>query len=198
MAENLIEKAIMFATLAHSGQVRKGRPSEPEIVHPLAVGEILRSYGADENVTVAGYLHDVPEETNYSIENIRTLFGDDIAHLVDIACEIDKSKSWEERKKSKIAKMKAVTFREKLVPLADRIANIEDLGRLFKEKGCIDFSDFKRGKEKQEWYNRSMYEAIAQNTNKDDVLIKRLEHGINSVFGRTMEEYKESKENTER
>lgn len=47
---NIIEKALMFAIIAHSAQVRKGKPEEPAIVHPIAVAEILRCYGADRNV----------------------------------------------------------------------------------------------------------------------------------------------------
>ena len=47
-AENIIEKALMFATLAHSGQVRKGEPSKPLIMHPMGVAVTLHQYGADE------------------------------------------------------------------------------------------------------------------------------------------------------
>ena len=194
MAENIIEKALMYAVIAHSGQVRKGKPTEPTIVHPLAVAEILRQYGADDNVIAGGYLHDVPEDTDRTLEDIKNVFGEDIEHLVDIASELDKSKSWEERKKHKIEKMKTKTLREKLIVIADKISNIEDLERIFKEKGKVDFSAFRRGKEQQEWYYRNMYESLANNEDRKDPLFTRLERGINSVFGRTMQEYFEQNE----
>lgn len=189
MAENIIEKALMYAVLAHSGQVRKGKPTEPAIVHPLAVAEILRQYGADDNVIAGGYLHDVPEDTERTLEDIKKSFGEDIMHLVDVASELDKTKSWEERKQNKINKMKGKTLREKLIVTADKISNIEDLERIFKEKGSADFSAFRRGKEKQEWYYRNIYESLINDEDKQNPLFVRLEKGINNVFGRTMEEY---------
>ena len=190
MSKNIIEEALMYAVLAHSGQVRKGDPKEPAIVHPIAVGEILRQYGADQNVIAAAYLHDVPEDTKFTLENIKNTFGEDVMHLVDVACELDKTKSWEERKQHKIEKMRTKTLREKLVVIADKISNIEDLERIFKEKGCMDFSAFKRGKEKQEWYYRNIYDSLTTNEDLNNPLFKRLENSINNVFGRTMEDYK--------
>lgn len=198
MSENIIEKALMYAVLAHSGQVRKGKPTEPAIVHPLAVAEILRQYGADDNVIAAAYLHDVPEDTNKTLEDIKNNFGEDIEHLVDVASELDKTKTWEQRKSEKIEKMRTKQLREKLIIIADKISNIEDLGRIFKEKGCVDFSAFKRGKDKQEWYYRNIYESLAHNEDKQNPLFIRLENGINSVFGRTMEEYFKEQINNER
>lgn len=190
--ENVIEKALMFAVLAHSGQVRKGNLSEPAIVHPIAVAEILRQYGADNNVIAAAYLHDVVEDTKYTLEDIKKVFGEDVAHLVEIATEKDKSKSWEERKQTKIDSIKTKTLREKLIPLADKINNIEDMGRSFKKKGFKDFSAFNRGEEKQEWYYRNMFNSLSLNEEKENPLLIRLEKGINNAFGRTMQEYKDS------
>lgn len=192
--ENIIEKALMFAVLAHSGQVRKGNKLEPAIVHPIAVAEILRQYGADNNVIAASYLHDVVEDTKYTLEDIKKVFGEDIAHLVEIATEKDKSKSWEERKQTKIEDIKTKTLREKLIPIADKISNIEDMGRIFKEKGFKDFSAFNRGEEEQEWYYRNMFDSLSLNEEKENPLLIRLEKGINNVFGRTMQEYKDSLE----
>lgn len=186
---NIIEKALMFAVIAHSGQIRKARPEEPAIVHPIAVSEILRGYGADKNVIAAAYLHDIAEDTKFTLEDIKRNFGEDITHLVNIASELDKSKTWEERKLNKINKIREKALRDKLVVIADKIANIEDLERVFKEKGYKDFSAFNRGEEKQEWYYRNMYKSLVTNEDKQDPLFIRLQNGINSVFGRTMEDY---------
>lgn len=192
--ENIIEKALMFAVLAHSGQVRKGNKKEPAIVHPIAVAEILRQYGADENVISAAYLHDVVEDTKYTIEDIRRIFGEDIAHLVEVATEKDKSKSWEERKQAKIEDLKSRTLREKLIPIADKISNIEDMAKIFKEKGFKDFSAFKRGQQQQEWYYRNVFYSLRLNEKPQNPLLIRLENGINNAFGRTMKEYENSLE----
>ncbi|MCI8362686.1 MAG: bifunctional (p)ppGpp synthetase/guanosine-3',5'-bis(diphosphate) 3'-pyrophosphohydrolase [Clostridia bacterium] len=186
---NIIEKALMFAIIAHSAQVRKGKPEEPAIVHPIAVAEILRCYGADRNVIAASYLHDVPEDTKFTLEDIKKNFGEDIAHLVEVASELDKSKPWEERKQNKINKMREKVLRDKLIVIADKISNIEDINRIFKEKGYKDLSAFNRGEEKQEWYYRNMYKSLITNEDAQDSLFIRLQNGIDNAFGRTMEDY---------
>ena len=166
MEQNVIEKALIYATQAHLGQVRKSEPDKPMIIHPMAVAEILIEYGADNNVIAAGLLHDVWEDTKYSLEDIKENFGEDIAHLVECASEPDKSKSWEERKQHTIDITKKLSFREKLVPTADKINNIESIERKFRKLGYKDFSAFKRGENKQEWYYRNMYESLTTNEEK--------------------------------
>lgn len=196
--ENVIEKAIMFANLAHSGQVRKSETDKPQIIHPLAVAQILIENGADNNLIAAGALHDVVEDTKYTLDDIKRVFGEDIADLVNSASEPDKTKSWEERKLHTINITKNLNIRKKKLIAADKINNIESLKRLFEQKGKKDFSAFKRGEEKQEWYYRNIYESLICDEDKENPLFIRLEQGINNVFGRTMQEYKESLEKGER
>ena len=92
----LLEKAIHFATSKHAGQLRKGT-KVPYIVHPLETMNILRSMNADTNLLIAGLLHDTVEDTDTSIEEIKEVFGTDVAALVGGHSE-DKSKTWVERK----------------------------------------------------------------------------------------------------
>ena len=113
------EKALIFAIKAHNGQIRKNEPDKPMIFHPINVGNILREYGFDENVISAGYLHDVVEDTKYTNEDIKKEFGDDIASLVYGASEIDKTLSWEERKKHTIESIKDLDIRHKAVICAE-------------------------------------------------------------------------------
>lgn len=100
------EKAKMFAIQAHKGQIRKSEPDKPMVIHPIGVGQLLESFGYDDNVVAAGYLHDVVEDTKYTIEDIEKEFGSDIASLVMGVSEPDKSLSWEERKKHTIEVIK--------------------------------------------------------------------------------------------
>lgn len=81
---DLKEKAKMFAINAHMGQIRKSEPDKPMIIHPISVGMLLEEYGYDESVVAAGYLHDVVEDTKYTIEDIRKEFGDEIANILNI------------------------------------------------------------------------------------------------------------------
>ena len=190
--DNIIERALMFATVVHNGQVRKAEPNKPLIMHPIGVAQILNENGADDNLIAAGFLHDVVEDTKYKIEHIEKYFGKDIAHLVDVATDKNKDKSWEERRKITIQSVKELSLREKMLITADKINNIEDISRMFKEKGHKDFSAFNRGEQYQEWYYRNMYMSLIENEDSENPLFKRLEQGINDVFGRSMQDYQKS------
>lgn len=95
-----IQKAIVFATLAHEGQCRKGT-NIPYIVHPMEVMQILTANGCNETVILAGILHDTLEDTQTTPEDILHNFGQDVLDLVLGESE-DKSKSWQERKQATI------------------------------------------------------------------------------------------------
>ena len=77
----LLDKAYKKAEELHQGQKRKS--GEPYIIHPMAVGKILADLGMDDHTIAAGLLHDVVEDTSYTIDDLRKDFGDDIAVMVD-------------------------------------------------------------------------------------------------------------------
>lgn len=181
---NIKEKAKLFAIQAHMGQIRKSEPDKPMIIHPISVGELLESFGYDDNVVAAGYLHDVVEDTKYTIEDIEKEFGKDIANLVMGASEPDKSLSWEDRKKHTIEETKKLPLRNKLVICADKINNLEDLFLKFEKSGNRDFSAFKRGEELQKWYYTSIYESLVSKEDKDLPIFVRLKDILDKVFAR--------------
>lgn len=178
---NIKEKAKIFATITHEGQKRKSEPDKPMIIHPIAVAEILEYYGYDDNVIAAGYLHDVVEDTKFTIEDIKNNFGEDIANLVYYASEPDKSLSWEERKTHTINEIKNMPLRNKLIVCADKINNIESLTRILNEKGMEVFNSFKRGYDSQIWYFENIYENIIYNENKNLPIFKRLKEVIKNL-----------------
>ncbi|MBP5204258.1 HD domain-containing protein [bacterium] len=175
-------QALQFAIKAHSGQVRKREPHLPMVIHPISVANILRDYGCDDNVIAAGYLHDVVEDTSYTLEDIRKEFGEDIEHLVEVATEPDKSLEWEERKQHTIDTVKNLSTREKLVIMADKINNIEEIRDAMKKEGKKDFSIFKRGEKEQEWYYRNIYKSLANQEDENNPLLVRLKSAIEEVF----------------
>ncbi|MCF6201726.1 MAG: HD domain-containing protein, partial [Hydrogenimonas sp.] len=73
--------ALSFAKDAHEGQLRKS--GEPYIVHPILVAAITASISSDETMVIAALLHDVVEDTAFTIEEIKERFGEDVAHLVE-------------------------------------------------------------------------------------------------------------------
>lgn len=178
------EKAKMFAIQAHMGQIRKSEPDKPMIIHPIGVGQLLESFGYDDNVIAAGYLHDVVEDTKYTIEDIEKEFGKDIANLVMGASEPDKSLSWEDRKRHTIEETRKLPFRNKLVICADKINNLEDLFLKFEKSGNRDFSAFKRGEESQEWYYTGIYESLVSGEDKDLPIFVRLKDILDKVFAK--------------
>ena len=75
-----VKKAYLFASKAHDGQTRES--GEPYIIHPVNVCINLATFHADGATLVAGMLHDVVEDTEYSIEDVEREFGSDVAKLV--------------------------------------------------------------------------------------------------------------------
>lgn len=69
-----IQKAMNFASIKHSGQLRKGTDI-PYIVHPFSVGMLIMSHTTNKDAIIAGLLHDVLEDTNTSEEELEMLFG---------------------------------------------------------------------------------------------------------------------------
>ncbi len=81
-ASDKLKSALEYSKKAHQTQIRKS--GEPYIVHPILVASIVSSITGDESMAIAALLHDVVEDTSISIDEIRTLFGDDVAHLLNL------------------------------------------------------------------------------------------------------------------
>ncbi|MEQ8936356.1 MAG: HD domain-containing protein, partial [Amphiplicatus sp.] len=78
--EDLLNRAYVFAMKAHGGQTRKS--GDPYFTHPLSVASILTELKADPATVATALLHDVVEDTETTVDDIRRLFGDEIARLV--------------------------------------------------------------------------------------------------------------------
>lgn len=155
---NILEEACRFATKEHGTQTRKNS-KEPYVEHPKRVAAILKEAGFRDEVIAAGLLHDVVEDTPVTIEEIKEKFGEDVAAIVAYHTE-DKSLSWEERKKHTISVVKSAPLEVKALIVADKLDNLESLSKQYEEMGNEVWRAFKRGREQQEWYNRSVAEAI--------------------------------------
>jgi GTP pyrophosphokinase len=132
-----VAAAYRFAREAHGPQRRAS--GEPYITHPLAVAEILAELGLDPAAVQAALLHDVPEDTEYSLTAVEERFGAEVAHLVDGVTKLSKfsARSHEEQQAENIRKMflaMAEDIRVVLIKLADRLHNMRTLGALPVEK----------------------------------------------------------------
>ena len=176
------EKAKKFAIEAHKGQIRKSEPDKPKVMHPIAVGNLLEEYGFDDDVIAAGYLHDVVEDTKYTIEDIENEFGKDIRNLVEGATEPDKSLSWEERRLHTIRTVKDLPLKNKMLICADKINNLEDLFITFEKNGVRDFSSFNAGEEKIKWYYTNIYKSLIYGEDESLPMFQRLKDVIDKFF----------------
>ena len=179
---DIVDKAFEFAVKAHSGQFRKSDTSKPMIIHPIDVSNILSQYGFDDNVVAAGLLHDVAEDTIYTLEDIKNNFGDDICSLVEGDNEYDKTLSWEERKQYTIDNIKDLDLRHKAIVCADKISNLEDLRIISEINGKYDFSCFKRGFESQKWYYTEIYNSLISGQDSNYEMFVRLKELIDHIF----------------
>jgi len=171
---NIKEKAKIFATEAHEGQIRKSN-GKPMIYHPIAVAEMLEDFGYDDEIVAAGYLHDYIEDTKRGTESMRRILGDRIVYLVKLATEPNKSIAWEKRKISTIMTARDNPINDVAVILADKIHNIEDTTNELKIQGLAVFNCFNASIEQILWYYESVYKSVSQH---DIPIVKRLEEAI--------------------
>ena len=130
-------RAYEVADQAHAGQKRKS--GEPYIIHPVGVAELLAELGMDTATIVAALLHDVVEDTEMSVADIETEFGEEAAALVDGVTKLDRIKvsSKEEQQAESLRKMliaMASDARVLLIKLADRLHNMMTIHHLPRPK----------------------------------------------------------------
>lgn len=156
---DIISKAINFAAVKHSSQVRKGTDI-PYIVHPFQVGLILIKAGCSDDVVAAGILHDTMEDARVKYEELEMEFNKNIADIVKACSEPDKKKTWEERKEHTIDFLKTASRDVKIVSCADKLHNISSIYDNWIKVGDSVWLRFKRGKKEQEWYYKELIESL--------------------------------------
>ncbi|MEH7235084.1 HD domain-containing protein [Bacillus sp. JJ1562] len=176
---DMIEKAIIVASRAHDGQYRK-LTKIPYITHPLSVGLILMKINSRKELVAAGILHDTVEDTELSIEDIKDGFGDEVAALVNGCSEPDKSLPWEARKEHTISFLRTASEDTRTVVCADKLHNIRSIIHDYEDQGEEVWRRFSRGKEKQEWYYRSVIESLGHATTIP--LLEELKKEVDRLF----------------
>ncbi|UQE73235.1 MULTISPECIES: RelA/SpoT family protein [unclassified Gordonia (in: high G+C Gram-positive bacteria)] len=131
----VLQRAYDVAATHHEGQFRKS--GDPYITHPLAVATILADLGMDTITLVAALLHDTVEDTGYSLEQLESDFGTEVAHLVDGVTKLDKVALGSAAEAETIRKMIIAMARDPrvlVIKVADRLHNMRTMRFLPPEK----------------------------------------------------------------
>ena len=165
--ENLLDKAIVFATVAHEGQFRKGT-NIPYILHPLEAAAIVGSITTDVEILAAAVLHDVVEDTSVTIDEIREQFGERIANLVANESEnkredLPAENTWKIRKQETLEHLKNAPIEVKMITLGDKLSNIRAIHRDYKMLGDELWQRFNQ-KDKNEhfWYYNGVANCLVE------------------------------------
>ena len=160
----LVDRAIIFATRAHSGATRKGT-NIPYIVHPIEAAAIVSAMTDDEEVIAAAILHDVLEDTDATWDDLYARFGHRIAELVANESEnkrrtLPASLTWKMRKQETITFLETKADRDaKMLALADKLSNLR---AIYRDVCIIGDKVWERFNEKDKNMHGWMYRSIAE------------------------------------
>lgn len=184
---DFFDKAMIFAINAHHGTERRGKQS-PYIIHPMEAVEIVATITNDQELLAAAALHDVAEDTEFTIEDIRKEFGDRVAGLVESESDpvIDgknETESWKERKQIGIERLKKAGYDEKVVAIGDKLSNLRAIARDYEKMGNEVWKIFHAPDPSlYEWRYRSLLDAFKglEDTNP----YKEFSHLIDYIWGK--------------
>ena len=165
---SLMDRAIVFATRAHSGTYRKGT-SIPYIVHPIEAAAIVSTMTADPDMIAAAVLHDVVEDTDATVEEISFFFSERIARLVEAESEnkrkdLPPQETWMVRKMETLEFLRTKADREaKILALADKLSNMRAIHRDQNTVGDKLWERFnEKDKSKHGWMYRQVANALSE------------------------------------
>lgn len=163
---NVLEEAIIFATKAHEGQMRK-LAGTPYILHPLEVAAIISTITDNLETMAAGVLHDTVEDCDVDPREIKERFGSRVAALVQSETE-DKlssrpaSETWLERKEESLIMLNLTPDRDvRILWLGDKLSNMRSFYRSYLKEGDAMWQSLNQKDPKMHaWYYRTIAEYI--------------------------------------
>jgi GTP pyrophosphokinase len=139
----LIARALAKATAAHAGQIRNGSGGLPYIEHPRMVAATLAARDYDEATLAAALLHDVVEDSDTTIEDLRGEFGDQVADLVAALSDDESIESYRDRKDEHRGRVAAVDGDALAIYAADKLTNMSTLHAAIEAEGMRVADEYK-------------------------------------------------------
>ena len=183
---SLLDRAIVFAVHAHRNVERKGK-GFPYVVHPLEAVAIVATMTNDQELLAAAALHDVVEDTDTTVDDLRREFGERIALLVEAESDMQtggtKADSWHARKQDAIDRLGCASRDAKMVALGDKLSNMRAIARDYATQGDNLWSLFHvKDRREHEWHYRGLAASLSEL--RDTFAYKEFEQLISQVFGR--------------
>ena len=179
---NMLERAILKATILYQGKKRAFQ-GVPFILHPIEVAEILSTMTKDQEVLTAGILHDIVTEAGIPLQEIERQFGKRVALLVQSKTEgstpyEERGADWKEHKREQLLLLKnSEDIGIKMLWLADKLANIRSLARIYTEKGDAIWPELHQtDPELHRWYYKSVAESLELSLNRTGAFKELIQH----------------------
>lgn len=183
-----LNEAIVFATQCHAGQMRK-MANVPYILHPMEVAAIIGTMTDDEDVMIAGLLHDTVEDCGADPMLIRETFGPRVAALVQSETE-DKianrpaAETWKQRKEESLLLFHYTKDRDvKILWLADKLSNIRSFYREYQKRGDAMWQSLnQKDPAMQAWYYKTIAEYLSEM--RDTAAYQEYVSLVEKIFGK--------------
>jgi (p)ppGpp synthase/HD superfamily hydrolase len=159
------EDAWLFAAQKHAAQKRKST-SIPYIAHLMSVSALVLEAGGDEDLAIAGLLHDVVEDCGGEpmLEEVRQRFGSRVAHIVDGCTDayVVPKPPWRQRKEDYLEHLRTADEDTRLVSTADKLHNARAILADYQSVGESIWERFQGGRDGTLWYYRSVKAELAR------------------------------------
>ena len=184
---SLLDRAIIYAVRAHAGTERRGK-GFPYIVHPMEAMAIVATLTSDQALLAAAALHDVVEDTELTVEDIRAEFGDRIADLVEAESDkfvegVSESDSWRTRKQAAIDRLAEAPLEVKMIAMGDKLSNMRAIARDYALQGDGLWNLFHvTDRASHEWHYRGLADSLRALAGTP--AFEEFERLIDQVFGK--------------
>lgn len=162
-----MDRAIEFAVKAHADSERRGK-GFPYIIHPMEAAAIVATMTSDQELLAAAVLHDTVEDTSVTVEQLRSLFGDRVAALVEAESDVfveglSEEATWHHRKQAAIDRLAAAPHDAKMVALGDKLSNMRAIARDYEQQGDDLWKIFHaKDRSDHEWHYRGLAASLSE------------------------------------